>query len=133
MLCTTIVQDYGKFHLDGSGAQREKELGLGWSMALDMSPEAVTAWWKDVDSVVENVLITVGQEEVFRDHCLDFAEVLRDIERKGTGFKAELLLQQQEAHDAPLFDFAAGRSPSVTTKAIEQFVLDAINGPGQNL
>ena len=99
MLCTTIVHNYGKYHLDGTSAQREKDSGQGWSMPLDMSTEAVAAWWQDLSTVVANVLMTVGQEECFRDQCIEFAEVLRDVERKGEGFNVKLLLQQDEAHE----------------------------------
>lgn len=127
MLSRTIVRVYGGYLLNGSIAQGEQEAGLGWSMPLDMNKKAVTAWWEDLDTVVTNVLITVGQEEAFRDHCIEFAEVLKDVERKGAGFKTTLLLQQSEAHDACLLDFAAGRPPSATTRAIDQFVLDAFN------
>ncbi|KAJ4986825.1 hypothetical protein SVAN01_07630 [Stagonosporopsis vannaccii] len=126
MLSSTIVQNCGRHHLDGSSAHVERQSGLGWSMPLDMGKEDVAAWWNGLDMVVANVLVTVGQEEVFRDHCIEFAEVLKDIGGKGTGFKATLLLRQDEAHDAPLFDFSAGRPPSATTTTIEQFVCNAL-------
>lgn len=61
------------------------------------------------------------QEEAFRDRCIVFEEVVRDAGGKGTGFKAEFLLPQDEAYDAPRFYLSAGKPSRMTMKAIERF------------
>lgn len=127
MLSKTAVHQTGEFLLSGSSAQAEQNLGQGWSMALDMRDEHVLGWWKGLDAVVSNVLITAGQEEALRDHCVQFADVLRNVERKGSGFNVKLLLQQDETHDAALFDFNAGRALSTSTKVIDRFVVDVFS------
>lgn len=78
-------------------------------MALDVPEE----WWGGLD-VVDRILVTGGQEEIFRDHIFQFIDVLR----RNTQLNVESYICLDEAHDGPLMDFEARRPPSTTSRVI---------------
>lgn len=83
-------------------------------MALDVPEE----WWEGLD-VVDQIMVTAGYEEVFRDHVLQLVGVFRWISRA----KVEWLAPVDEAHDGPLMDFSAKRPPSTATDRIMKWVI----------
>lgn len=88
MLSSRVVREHGKCLAECVDGELHAELraGMGWSMALDMQGEgAAEGWWGGVGRVVHRVFLTFGQEEVFRDHGVQFAELLRKVGGRGTG------------------------------------------------
>lgn len=86
-------------------------------MALDVPDQ----WWDDL-AVVERVLVTGGEQEVFRDHVAQLVDVLRrkaiaDVEVVG-------YIAASEAHDAPLMDFMAGRGPQGSARLMIDWVIE---------
>lgn len=114
VLSKTIVQKWGDYLINHSPWQQEITEGNGWGMALDV-PEM---WWDGLDAV-DQIMVTAGQEEVFRDHVLQ----LVDVFRRRSKAKVEWLVPVAEAHDGPLMDFSAKRSPSATTERITKWVI----------
>lgn len=89
-------------------------------MALDV-PET---WWEGLD-VVDQILVTAGWEEVFRDHVVQLAQVLRQNTRVK---KLETLMAMNEAHDAPLTDFLGRTKPlSTSTDRVTAWVIQCFN------
>jgi acetyl esterase/lipase len=114
VLSRKVVDKWGRYLVDNSPWHREISAGNGWGMALDV----LESWW-DGFTAVDNILVTGGYEEVFSDHVQQLGAMLK---RKSKGQVA--LHMANEAHDGPLMDFAAGRAPSKTTRAITDFVID---------
>lgn len=116
ILSKKIVSRYGEHLIHRSPWHREMLEGHGWGMALDV-PET---WWEGLD-VVDRVLVTAGWEEVFRDHVVQLANVLR---RKTRVKQLEWLMAVDEAHDAPLVDFLGkAKPPSTSTDKITEWVI----------
>ncbi|PLB54516.1 alpha/beta-hydrolase [Aspergillus steynii IBT 23096] len=113
VLSRRVVDEWGVYLVKDSPWQEEIAAGSGWGMALDV-PEG---WWENLE-VVDRILVTGGYEEVFSDHIQRLGDLLKR-KIKGT----VTLYMANEAHDGPLMDFAAGRTPSRTTKAITNFVV----------
>jgi hypothetical protein len=114
VLSRKVVGEWGDHLVRNSPWYEEISVGKGWGMALDI-PES---WWENID-VVDRVLVTGGYEEVFCDHVQQLAKMLQRNVAKGN---VELYMAN-EAHDGPFMDFAAGRPPSETTRAITRFVI----------
>ncbi|KAJ6007297.1 alpha/beta-hydrolase [Penicillium herquei] len=109
-----VVGRWGDLLIQDSPWQDEISQGYGWGMALDV-PES---WWDGLSSVDE-ILITTGEEEVFRDHVIKLIDVFkRRLSSKVTAYVAN-----KEAHDGPLMDFLAKRAPSLTTQQITQWII----------
>lgn len=113
VLSRRIVDKWGLYLVKDSPWHGEISAGYGWGMALDV-PES---WWDGLKAV-DHILVTGGYEEVFSDHIQQLGEMLN---RKSKG-NVDLNMAN-EAHDGPLMDFAAGRPPSETTKAITDFII----------
>lgn len=108
-----VVHEWGVYFVENSPWQQEISSGDGWGMALDV-PES---WWEGFE-VVDSVLITGGYEEIFSGHIQQLGKM---FQRK---IHANVTLNiANETHDGPLMDFAVGRGPSETTKAITDFVI----------
>ncbi|KAF1982398.1 alpha/beta-hydrolase [Aulographum hederae CBS 113979] len=121
LLSAYIVTTYGDYLTGGAqdAWMRDQAKGQAWGMALDVQGDlGVEKQWNDVGRVVEGVLITTGENEVFRDPVIEFATRLKKVFSGGV-----LILRPKEAHDGPLMDFSAGRPASSTTKAIVSFVV----------
>lgn len=109
-----VVDSWGKLLIRNSPWHDEISKGYAWGMALD----APNTWWEELDSV-KNILVTGGEEEVFRDHVVQLLDVLkRKTKTHVTGYMAE-----KEAHDGPLMDFSAKRPPGPTTKFITEWII----------
>ncbi|KAL4820743.1 alpha/beta-hydrolase [Aspergillus spinulosporus] len=113
VLSRGVVEKWGLYLVKDSPWHEEISAGNGWGMALDV-PES---WWDNLKAV-DNILVTGGYEEVFSDHIQELGKMLK---RKSKG-NVDLHMTY-EAHDGPLMDFAAGRPPSETTKAITDFII----------
>jgi hypothetical protein len=87
-------------------------------MALNASED----WWLGIN-VVRRILVTGGQEELFRDHIIYFIDILRGM----TDLDVQGYISQDEAHDGPLMDFAACRPPSLTTITIADWITTAFD------
>ncbi|KAL2817919.1 alpha/beta-hydrolase [Aspergillus cavernicola] len=113
VLSRKVVEEWGVYLVENSAWHKEISAGKGWGMALDV-PES---WWGNLDAV-QRILVTGGYQEIFSDHVQQLGEMLK---RKSKGDVT--LHMANETHDGPLMDFAAGRAPSETTKAITDFVI----------
>jgi hypothetical protein len=115
VLCKETVGGWGELFIAESPWHEEITNGLGWGMALDV-PEK---WWEGLD-VVENVLVTGGEEEVFRDHIEQLVDVLRSKSRAAVA----AYISTYEAHDGPLMDFMARRVPGASTGVITRWIIE---------
>lgn len=86
-------------------------------MALDVPSK----WWNNLGLVVDELLVTAGQEEIFRDHVGQFVQLIR--QQTTVDLVAHIALD--EAHDAPLMDFVARRPPRGTTEIVTRWIVDA--------
>lgn len=120
VLSRAIVSKCGEYLINQSPWDQEISQGSGWGMALDV-PEK---WWEGVN-VVDRILVTAGQEEVFRDHVLQLVDVFR---RKSRAEKLEWLVSVDEAHYEPLMDFWEKRQPlSATTVRVTEWVIQCFS------
>ncbi|KAJ5716705.1 hypothetical protein N7493_008616 [Penicillium malachiteum] len=111
------IESYRKwFSVDVLGKEVQDEIsqGYGWGMAHDVSE----GWWEGLNSA-DAILITAGEEEVFRDHIIQLIDVFeRRLKSNVTAYIAD-----KEAHDGPLMDFTARRAPSLTTQQITHWII----------
>jgi len=112
------VSTWGAHLVDNSPWHAEIAAGNGWGMALDV-PES---WWEGLD-VVDRILVTGGDEEVFSDHVQALGAMLK---RRSKGEEVVLYMARREAHDGPLMDFTAGREASETTRVLTDFVISCL-------
>lgn len=92
-------------------------------MALDVPVK----WWEGLD-VVDHILVTGGEEEAFRDHIVQFIEVL-----KRTVTKVKLTtLMATEVHDGPLLDFMARRSPGESAQLVTAWIIARFKEDGKS-
>ncbi|KAJ5737861.1 catalytic protein [Penicillium malachiteum] len=109
-----VVSRWGDLLIKDSPWQDEISRGYGWGMALDVSE----SWWEGLNSV-DGILITTGEEEVFRDHIIQLIDVFKCRAKSNvTSYIAD-----KETHDGPLMDFLAQRAPSLTTQHITQWII----------
>ncbi|RVX66022.1 hypothetical protein B0A52_10109 [Exophiala mesophila] len=64
----------------------------GWALAM----AAPKDWWTDLRTAVEEVYLTVGEHELFRDHVVEFSETLK---RHQGGTNVRFEVGRGEAHD----------------------------------
>lgn len=84
-----------------------------WHSALD----APASWWEGMGDVVGPVLVTVGDQEVFRDDVVKFAQVLRGVDEG-----VEVVMGRGETHEGPVLESEAGRELGETGRAIGRWV-----------
>ncbi|CAI7628592.1 unnamed protein product [Penicillium manginii] len=107
------VEKWGNYLVENSPWQDDISSGNAWGMSMGV-PES---WWKGF-AAIERIILTGGSEEVFRDHIQQLGDLL-----KRTSEGDVTIHMANETHDGPLMDFAAGRPPSETTKAITDFII----------
>ncbi|PGH17754.1 hypothetical protein AJ79_00895 [Helicocarpus griseus UAMH5409] len=120
VLAPYTVQEWGNLVRDNSPLGDEISQGKGWGMALDVPEE----WWDNMD-VVDQMLVTGGHEELFRDHIYQFIDLLR--RRTKTSLASYVALD--EAHDGPLLDFCTKSNQSKTTQLITEWVISTFSMP----
>lgn len=115
VLGAKVVGEWGQLLVQNTPWHAEIARGDGWGMALDV-PEK---WWEGL-SVVDRVLVTGGEQEVFRDHIVQLINVLH---RKAC---ADLMghMALGEAHDGPLMDFSAKRAPGESAQVITRWIIE---------
>ncbi|KAF7593318.1 hypothetical protein BBP40_011698 [Aspergillus hancockii] len=104
----------GQHLVDESPWKEEIEDGKGWGMALDVPEE----WWDDLD-VVDRMLVTGSQEEIFSDHIQRFVDLLR----RRCGVDLVDCIALDEAQDGPLMDFNAYRKPGAMAQAVTGWII----------
>ncbi|KAK6001215.1 hypothetical protein QM012_002546 [Aureobasidium pullulans] len=72
--------------------QAESESKQGWAIPSNADKE----WWSTLAEIVTDVYITVGEQEMFRDHVIIFANMLRE---QAPRCKVDFELGEAEAHD----------------------------------
>ncbi|PYH77445.1 alpha/beta-hydrolase [Aspergillus uvarum CBS 121591] len=117
VLSPYVVRTFGQYLVDRTPWHKEISQGKGWGMALDVPGE----WWDNLKLVVDGLLVTAGQEEIFRDHVGQFVQLIR--QRTQVDLIAHISLD--EAHDAPLMDFMAHRPPQGTTEVVTRWIVNA--------
>ncbi|RAH47697.1 alpha/beta hydrolase [Aspergillus brunneoviolaceus CBS 621.78] len=117
VLSPYVVRTFAKYLVDQTSWHEEISQGKGWGMALDVPSK----WWNNLGLVVDELLVTAGQEEIFRDHVGQFVQLIR--QQTTVDLVAHIALD--EAHDAPLMDFVARRPPRGTTEIVTRWIVDA--------
>ncbi|KAK2807372.1 hypothetical protein FQN51_003198 [Onygenales sp. PD_10] len=120
VLAPYTVREWGKLLVDNSPWKEEVSRGKGWGMSLDVPEE----WWDNVNDAVEHMLVTGGQEEIFRDHIDKVIDILR---RRIKGNNLVTYMAPDEAHDGPLFDFSVHRKPSKMSLLIVSWVISSFS------
>ena len=77
--------------------------------ALLAEPE----WWEGLENVVKFIGTTAGQWESLYDDIVAWDKKVGERSR----VRKELRVGHREIHDAPLFDFDAGRKPAGSSEA----------------
>lgn len=79
---------------------------------------APDGWFEGLDTVVERLLVTAGEEELMRDDILQFSDILTKHKSQYT-----FILQPGGLHDDPILDFMAkvplDQLSPLTSKAVE--------------
>ncbi|OJK02611.1 hypothetical protein ASPACDRAFT_57615 [Aspergillus aculeatus ATCC 16872] len=117
VLSPYVVRTFGKYLVDQTPWHGEISQGKGWGMALDVPGK----WWDNLGLVVDELLVTAGREEIFRDHVGQFIQLIR--QRTLVNLVAHIATD--EAHDAPLMDFMARRPPRGTAEIVTRWIVDA--------
>lgn len=112
------IREWGDYLIDYSTWREETRQGLGWGMALDV-PES---WWQDL-RIVDHILVTGGHEELFRDHIIQFVDVLR--RKSSANLTAYIAID--EAHDGPLMDFRAHRQPGTSANKVTEWIISTLS------
>lgn len=92
MLPHRIIPDVSTFFIPSHIRQAESKKKQGWAMAQDADDD----WWRMLADVVSNVYITAGEQELFRDHVVIFANMLR---KQAPKCRIKLEVGVGEAHD----------------------------------
>ena len=67
---------------------------------------APISWFDDIHTVVNRILLTAGDAEIFKDDITHFSKVLA---RGKADFK--FVVQERGIHDDPFFDFLSSATP----------------------
>lgn len=67
---------------------------------------APISWFDDIHTVVDRILVTAGEAEIFKDDITNFSKVLA---RGKANFK--FVVQEHGIHDDPFFDFLSSATP----------------------
>lgn len=112
------IREWGNYLIDHSPWREEVSQGLGWGMALDV-PES---WWQNLN-IVDHILVTGGHEELFRDHIVQFVDLLK----RKSAVDLTTYIALDEAHDGPLMDFRAHRQPRTSTNTVTEWVISTFS------
>lgn len=74
-------------------------------------------------NIVNHVLVTGGREELFRDHIVQFVDVLKRM----SFVNLTSYIALDEAHDSPLMDFRAHRLPGSSTQAVTNWIISVFS------
>lgn len=117
MLTARGVRKSNQDLFGGSTAVAERAKGEGWSLPLDVP----AVWLDGIDSVVKSLYVTAGEQEIWRDHGILFAETVR---RRNPGLEVTLEVPENEPHD---FILVEGENSVVgdATKRMRSWVVEA--------
>jgi acetyl esterase/lipase len=120
MLSPSLVLQSGHDFLRGTTARDEILSGASWSLALDSSP----TWWDGLGNCVSRVYLNAGEQEMFREHVLEFAQTLQRT--VGDAVNITLDVGKTEAHDNILTDFMVGNKGGRAFWALTIWMLDIL-------
>jgi acetyl esterase/lipase len=103
MLSARICANAAAELFHGAELEREVREGRGWAWPVDVEE----SWLDGLGRVVQDIYVTVGDEEQFRDQGVQYAESVR---RRNPGLNVHLDITKGEAHD---FIFLEGQSKVV--------------------
>lgn len=93
---------YGRYYTDNSAYYDDVAAGKYWGEPAAAPPE----WWAGLERVVNKIMITCGEKEVFCDDVVGFMERLEGVEAVRKGWcRMEKVVGSGEVHDEPLMDF----------------------------
>lgn len=96
MLSPQLVKQSAGIFLSEPIRSAELKNGQGWALPLF----ARSDWWNGLDSVVKAMYITVGAQEMFHDHVVEFTKTLQaGIESRHSATSVHLDVGETEAHD----------------------------------
>lgn len=116
MLSAPLVQQSGHDFLNATSSVQEIRSGHAWSLPLESGLD----WWKGLHRCVQRVFLNAGQQEMFHDHVIQFAQLL------SRSNKAELDLTldigKEEAHDHVLTEFMMGCQRGRAFQALDKWM-----------
>lgn len=101
MLTARGVRKSNQDLFGGTTAVAERAKGEGWSLPLDVP----AVWLDGMDDVVKRLYVTAGEQEIWRDHGILFAETVR---RRNPGLEVTLEVPENEPHDFILVEGESG-------------------------
>ncbi|OBT43657.1 hypothetical protein VE00_05223 [Pseudogymnoascus sp. WSF 3629] len=116
LLSIPVIRDWGQDLLRGSQFFDERQNERAWGMPLCGNRD----WWDGLGKVVRRVYLTGGGEELFRDHIIEFGQILKGLE----GLDVQVHIDWKEAHDRTYMDFEDCVVPSKFTIRLGNWVVD---------
>lgn len=97
MLSPALVRRSAKDFLPPDVMAQEMASGEGWALAM----AAPNEWWTDLGAAVDELYVTVGEHEMFRDHVVDFVQMLKHHQgiQKTRGANVRFEVGKGEVHD----------------------------------
>ncbi|KAG7294066.1 hypothetical protein NEMBOFW57_004128 [Staphylotrichum longicolle] len=83
----------------------------GWAMPMDL--EDPESWFRGLERVVKEVYVTAGEQEIFRDESVGFADAVR---KGNPGITVQLEVPKDEAHDWILMEGDKGVDGDATKR-----------------
>lgn len=125
MLSSNLVRRSAGDFVSPSEAEAERVRGHGWAMPMHAGP----GWWEGLGGVVTNLYITAGEQELFRDHIVEFGDHLRtELSLVGGEMPAiQLHVDPGEAHDHILVSCLQGQMDAPSMKRLVQWMKRAWN------
>ncbi|KAI1822455.1 alpha/beta-hydrolase [Xylaria intraflava] len=122
MLSTYIARMDIDAILVGTSYESERRQGKGWAMPLDVDE----SWLDGLGRVIQNLYVSIGQQEVFRSQGIAFAEIVR---RRNPDVKLSMHLAPDEAHN---FFFLEGQIKAFgpATKRMKDWTSSVISKAG---
>jgi acetyl esterase/lipase len=114
MLTPSMMRDVAKRAFRGPEFEEDIKANRGWSMPMEVDP----AWFFGLEKAVRSVYVTVGEQELFRDHVMQFVESVR---MRNEGLRLKLEVPEKEAHDFILIEAEFGQIGDATRRMRDWF------------
>ena len=118
LLSIPVIRDWAQDLLRGSQFFDERQNERAWGMPLCGNRN----WWNGLGKVVRRIYLTGGGEELFRDHIIEFGQILKGLE----GLDVQVHIDWKEAHDRTYMDFEECVAPSKLTIRLGNWVVDSL-------
>ncbi|KAF2182320.1 alpha/beta-hydrolase [Zopfia rhizophila CBS 207.26] len=119
MLSPSLVKQSAHDFLAGTTSNEELARGEGWSLLLESPQE----WWGRLPDVVSGVFLNAGNQEMFRDHIVEFGELLKGLR---DGIEVTVDVGEKEGHDHVLIDFMRGNHDARAVNALIEWMIGTL-------